>query len=67
VAAAADSLSTNEEVVIVNKLRPTLGLAIEGGAGTKQPLPRIISIQATGCAHNSELKVGHVILRINDK
>ncbi|KAF6034196.1 DFNB31 [Bugula neritina] len=60
-------VTSQEEVVRVNKLRSTLGLAIEGGAGTKQPIPRIISIQETGCAHNSELKIGHLILRVNDR
>ena len=54
-------------MIRVNKLKSTLGLAIEGGAGTKQPLPRIINIQETGCAHNSDLKLGHIILRVNDK
>lgn len=54
-------------MIRVNKLKSTLGLAIEGGAGTKQPIPRIINIQETGCAHNSGLQIGHVILRINDR
>lgn len=66
-ATSIESLPKNEEVIRVNKLKPTLGLAIEGGAGTKQPIPRIINIQETGCAHNSGLQIGHVILRINDR
>ena len=66
-ATSIESLPKHEEVIRVNKLRPTLGLAIEGGAGTKQPIPRIINIQETGCAHNSGLQIGHVILRINDR
>lgn len=30
--------------VIVRKCKPILGIAIEGGANTKHPLPRIINI-----------------------
>ncbi|XP_064649030.1 whirlin-like isoform X3 [Lineus longissimus] len=35
----------NPENVTVYKTQPTLGVAIEGGANTRQPLPRIINIQ----------------------
>lgn len=38
--------------VIVRKSKPILGIAIEGGANTKHPLPRIINIhvrQVVGC------------------
>ena len=33
------------EVIPVYKTKPTLGMAIEGGANTRQPLPRVINIQ----------------------
>ncbi|XP_067940786.1 whirlin-like isoform X2 [Watersipora subatra] len=63
----AGDAPVHEEVIRVNKLRPTLGLAIEGGAGTKQPIPRIKNILEAGCASTSSLKIGQVILRVNDK
>ena len=37
--------------IVIHKDRPTLGIAIEGGANTRQPLPRIIQVQV-----NSEPK-----------
>ena len=43
----ASSLTTT---ILVRKTRPTLGIAVEGGANTRQPLPRVISIQNNGCA-----------------
>uniref|UniRef100_A0A8C5WLT8 Whirlin n=1 Tax=Leptobrachium leishanense TaxID=445787 RepID=A0A8C5WLT8_9ANUR len=53
-------------LVRVMKSAPTLGIAIEGGAKTRQPLPRIVTIQRGGSAHNcSKLKVGQVILEVN--
>ncbi|XP_029365691.1 whirlin [Echeneis naucrates] len=53
-------------LVRVVKKANTLGIAIEGGANTRQPLPRIVTIQKGGSAHNSEqLKVGLVILEVN--
>ncbi|XP_026568370.1 whirlin [Pseudonaja textilis] len=53
-------------LVRVLKSAPTLGIAIEGGANTRQPLPRIVTIQKGGSAHNcGQLKVGQVILEIN--
>ncbi|GFT88559.1 PDZ domain-containing protein, partial [Nephila pilipes] len=36
--------------IIVKKSKPLLGIAIEGGADTSQPLPRIISIHNAGAA-----------------
>lgn len=33
--------------IIVKKCKPTLGIAIEGGANTKHPLPRIINIHVS--------------------
>jgi len=33
------------EVVTIYKTKPTLGFAIEGGANTKKPLPRVLNIQ----------------------
>ncbi|KFQ13933.1 Whirlin, partial [Leptosomus discolor] len=53
-------------LIRVSKSAPTLGIAIEGGANTRQPLPRIVTIQHGGSAHNcGKLKVGHVILEVN--
>ncbi|CAD5113031.1 DgyrCDS2231 [Dimorphilus gyrociliatus] len=58
----------DEEIKIISmrKLKPTLGIAIEGGANTKLRMPRLISVQPGGSAYASgELKVGHVILSVN--
>ncbi|XP_044051569.1 whirlin-like isoform X2 [Siniperca chuatsi] len=53
-------------LVRVMKNANTLGIAIEGGANTHQPLPRIVTIQKGGSAHNcGQLKVGQVILEVN--
>ncbi|XP_074871555.1 whirlin isoform X2 [Carettochelys insculpta] len=53
-------------LIRVVKSAPTLGIAIEGGANTRQPLPRIVTIQRGGSAHNcGKLKVGQVILEVN--
>ncbi|XP_022614565.1 whirlin-like [Seriola dumerili] len=53
-------------LVRVVKNANTLGIAIEGGANTRQPMPRIVTIQKGGSAHNCEqLKVGLVILEVN--
>ncbi|KAI3372494.1 hypothetical protein L3Q82_022695 [Scortum barcoo] len=53
-------------LVQVVKNASTLGIAIEGGANTRQPLPRIVTIQKGGSAHNcGQLKVGQVILEVN--
>lgn len=58
----------DSHVVVIYKTKPTLGIAIEGGANTRQPLPRVISIQPGGSAHESGgLKVGHVILEVNGR
>lgn len=54
------------KVVTIKKSKPTLGIAIEGGAHTRQPLPRIINIQPGGSAYESgDLKIGQVILEAN--
>ncbi|XP_038854426.1 whirlin-like [Salvelinus namaycush] len=53
-------------LVHVVKNANTLGIAIEGGANTRQPLPRIVTIQKGGSAHGcGQLKVGQVILEVN--
>ncbi|XP_068167055.1 whirlin-like [Antennarius striatus] len=53
-------------LVRVVKKTNTLGIAIEGGAKTRQPLPRIVTIQRGGSAHNcGQLKVGQVILEVD--
>lgn len=59
-------LEPTSTLVRVRKSAATLGIAIEGGANTRQPLPRIVTIQRGGSAHNcGQLKVGHVILEVN--
>ncbi|XP_078496481.1 whirlin [Lissotriton helveticus] len=59
-------LAPTTTLVRVVKSAPTLGIAIEGGANTRQPLPRIVTIQRGGSAHNCrKLKVGQVILEVN--
>ncbi|KAG8554441.1 hypothetical protein GDO81_003797 [Engystomops pustulosus] len=59
-------LEPSATLVRVMKTAPTLGIAIEGGAKTRQPLPRIVTIQRGGSAHNcSKLHVGQVILQVN--
>ncbi|XP_053381270.1 whirlin-like [Mercenaria mercenaria] len=53
-------------IIPVYKTKPTLGMAIEGGANTRQPVPRVISLQPGGSAYESGgLKVGHMILEVN--
>ncbi|KAA0719889.1 Whirlin [Triplophysa tibetana] len=59
-------LEPTSALMRVAKSASTLGIAIEGGANTRQPLPRIVTIQRGGSAHNSgQLKVGQVILEVN--
>ncbi|XP_040860420.1 whirlin isoform X2 [Ochotona curzoniae] len=59
-------LEPTSTLVRVKKSAATLGIAIEGGANTRQPLPRIVTIQRGGSAHNcGQLKVGHIILEVN--
>ncbi|XP_061590459.1 whirlin isoform X2 [Cololabis saira] len=59
-------LEPTSTLVRVPKSASTLGIAIEGGANTRQPLPRIVTIQRGGSAHNcGQLKVGQVILEVN--
>ncbi|KAK2912112.1 hypothetical protein Q8A67_004245 [Cirrhinus molitorella] len=53
-------------LVRVPKCASTLGIAVEGGANTRQPLPRIATIQKGGSAHVcGQLRVGQVILEVN--
>ncbi|XP_042167666.1 whirlin-like [Oncorhynchus tshawytscha] len=59
-------LEPTSTLVRVAKSATTLGIAIEGGANTRQPLPRIVTIQRGGSAHNcGQLRVGQVILEVN--
>ncbi|KAG8447931.1 hypothetical protein GDO86_015154 [Hymenochirus boettgeri] len=59
-------LDPTATLIRVMKSAHTLGIAIEGGAKTRQPLPRIVTIQRGGSAHNcNKLKVGQVILEVN--
>ncbi|CAG9814383.1 unnamed protein product [Phaedon cochleariae] len=52
--------------VTVRKTKPILGIAIEGGANTKHPLPRIININENGAAyHAGGLEVGQLILQVD--
>ncbi|XP_026102644.1 whirlin-like [Carassius auratus] len=53
-------------LVRVPKCASTLGITVEGGANTRQPLPRIATIQKGGSVHISgQLRVGQVILEVN--
>ncbi|XP_022105757.1 whirlin-like isoform X2 [Acanthaster planci] len=63
-----DEFPEGIELISVRKTKPNLGIAVEGGAGTRQPLPKVIKVQYGGSAyHNSNLKVGHVILKVNGR
>ena len=54
------------QVIEIQKCLPFLGLVIEGGVNTQQPLPRIISIHPEGAAyHNGQLKVGEIIKEVD--
>ncbi|XP_078332426.1 whirlin-like [Crassostrea virginica] len=56
------------EFVIIYKTKPTIGIAIEGGFNTRQPVPKIISIQRGGSAFESGLlRCGHLILEVNGR
>ncbi|ESO96047.1 hypothetical protein LOTGIDRAFT_116080, partial [Lottia gigantea] len=53
-------------VIHIPHSKPTLGMAIEGGANTRQPIPRVINVQPGGSAFESgHLQVGHLILEVN--
>ncbi|KAF5294051.1 hypothetical protein FQA39_LY13525 [Lamprigera yunnana] len=52
--------------ITVRKTKPILGIAIEGGANTKHPLPRIININENGAAYSAGgLEVGQLILQVD--
>ncbi|XP_065202661.1 whirlin-like isoform X3 [Planococcus citri] len=52
--------------ITVKKTKPLLGIAIEGGANTKHPLPRIINIHENGAASEAGgLEVGQLILEVD--
>ncbi|XP_040163305.1 whirlin isoform X4 [Anopheles arabiensis] len=52
--------------ITVKKSKPILGIAIEGGANTKHPLPRIINIHEHGAAYDAGgLEVGQLILEVD--
>ncbi|CAH1396235.1 unnamed protein product [Nezara viridula] len=52
--------------IIVRKTKPLLGIAIEGGANTRHPLPRIININENGAAYDAGgLQVGQLILEVD--
>ncbi|XP_063234680.1 whirlin-like [Bacillus rossius redtenbacheri] len=52
--------------ITVKKTKPILGIAIEGGADTKHPLPRIINIHENGAAFEAGgLEVGQLILEVD--
>ena len=54
------------QTIHVPKCSSTLGIAIEGGANTKQPLPRIISIQPNGAAFQAGgLRIGQLIKEVD--
>ncbi|XP_057332817.1 whirlin isoform X4 [Microplitis mediator] len=52
--------------ITVKKTKSILGIAIEGGANTKHPLPRIINIHDNGAAFEAGgLEVGQLILQVD--
>ncbi|XP_046622147.1 whirlin isoform X9 [Neodiprion virginianus] len=52
--------------ITVRKTKSILGIAIEGGANTKHPLPRIINIHDNGAAFEAGgLEVGQLILEVD--
>ncbi|KAL5237701.1 hypothetical protein ACI65C_005111 [Semiaphis heraclei] len=52
--------------IIVKKIKPLLGIAIEGGINTKHLLPRIINIHENGAAYEAGgLEVGQLILEVD--
>ncbi|XP_037047694.1 whirlin isoform X13 [Bradysia coprophila] len=52
--------------ITVKKTKSILGIAIEGGANTKHPLPRIINIHEHGAAFETGgLEVGQLILEVD--
>ncbi|XP_043288285.1 whirlin isoform X8 [Venturia canescens] len=52
--------------ITVKKTKSILGIAIEGGANTKHPLPRIINIHDNGAAFEAGgLEVGQLILEVD--
>lgn len=55
-------LEPTATLVRVAKTAKTLGIAIEGGANTRQPLPRIVTIQVSQEEHKITLKVGPLML-----
>uniref|UniRef100_A0A182THE1 PDZ domain-containing protein n=1 Tax=Anopheles melas TaxID=34690 RepID=A0A182THE1_9DIPT len=58
--------SSSSDVVKQLKNKPILGIAIEGGANTKHPLPRIINIHEHGAAYDAGgLEVGQLILEVD--
>ncbi|XP_051524819.1 whirlin-like [Myxocyprinus asiaticus] len=66
-AQAAKQMGIIEPTLVrVRKCASTLGIAVEGGANTRQPLPRIVTIQKGGSADIcGQLRVGQVILEVN--
>ncbi|XP_047684953.1 whirlin isoform X3 [Prionailurus viverrinus] len=48
-------LEPTSTLIRVKKSAATLGIAIEGGANTRQPLPRIVTIQGSGLPDDSLL------------
>ncbi|KAF2353774.1 PDZ domain, partial [Trinorchestia longiramus] len=54
--------------VVVAKSRPNLGIAIEGGADTKQKIPRVINIAGNGAVFEAGgIRVGQLILAVDDQ
>ncbi|XP_050426937.1 uncharacterized protein LOC126837151 [Adelges cooleyi] len=65
-----DSLITLDQQgnlrITVKKIKPLLGIAIEGGINTKHLLPRIINIHENGAAYEAGgLEVGQLILEVD--
>lgn len=47
--------------VTVRKSKPILGIAIEGGANTKHPLPRIINIHVSKRSNKTEIQMKNML------
>ena len=65
---AVEKDSQGFEIIRVEKNKPSLGLAIEGGVDTEQNIPRIINIAADGAAaEEGALRVGQLIREVDGK
>lgn len=57
-------LEPTSALVRVAKSASTLGIAIEGGANTRQPLPRIVTIQVRLLYRVLALKSSYLVVQV---